>query len=522
MSGKADKNKTRRTGDTKEQALGQIISWLTDEAVELSALDLWEARDFVRFVQEHRIVGRALRRMSKAGLRDPWIDVYQSLTDLQMSILGKAGHGGPVLMELCRLANDDRQDLVVLKGNNLWIRTRDPYDARHSGDFDVIAGDMASLGRKLSSMGAVESKLSSSHEIINVAHRGYDFDLHNYFPMFRVLPGKAIKPEATFRELHIRHAANLAISRLTFDEIVPHCSTYADMGDFSVLLPLPALGAYITAMHLFTDWVRLFPAFMHQRPQVRLHEIFELRDLVRQPGFSSELLIRLAREHDTLRDLGHVVALAHRLTGDRALAELNARIASEEPDLESPFRHFLWFGFGIEAELSLGDTVMRPFAMAEALDLIRTNELTPPDTTSAPASFFCTERTEHAVLHSYGEVLKFELRVAVTPQAAEIEIEFDDHHCGSPSVSISIERDYLKFNLAAADPSRMKRVETYSAMTQFEYSKKAHSHSVKLTLHFAAETPRRARSSIAFGFVENNSTLKRGILVPLVIQRSCG
>jgi len=179
---------------------------------------------------------------------------------------------------------------VVLKGNTASLGISTDH-LRYTGDLDLLVSDDEPISNLLRENGFRQLVDHMPHEyepLVKGEH--FHVDLHAYFPVWTVPAGAPAS--ALEHPVHMGDWVNA--TALTYDAVAASARPHPWAERSNVLMPGLEAAALILALHIAHDAVELVPNA--SRPHVRLAELFELRDLIDDPGFDARTLDRLVAD----------------------------------------------------------------------------------------------------------------------------------------------------------------------------------------------------------------------------------
>ncbi|AOO85104.1 nucleotidyltransferase family protein [Bosea vaviloviae] len=424
-----------------ERGATEFLLWIArsgEEGAHIGWRDLDDARLF-ELAKKHRVVGRALACLQREDAHRRHASLVELLSEEFVRIKTAARLQSEVTESFLSVARQAGGQFVLIKGNTVFDLLGGEFRLRKTSDIDMISSKPDALHSHLLDLGYVHSWKASSHEEINIRYQGTLVDVHKYFPLFRMTRGERAIPAPINSQafgLNLR-TNNLELVALGVDEIIEGSIYIPHIDGHPILRPAPALAAFITAMHLYGDFVRAYPALMRFRPLVRLFELLELDELIGHVDFDPVKFRVYVDSHGVRNEMVQVARIMAQVTGNRRLFELLGAPYYNGNEYEL----FVAFGFSVSREYDVTDLLIRPLGLCGLLSGEAIETLVFEDRSVTPLV-----GGNSAVKPTYWGEKNFPAIISVCRQERMLEftIEYLESQLPSPYISITLGQDYYR------------------------------------------------------------------------------
>ncbi|WP_307599719.1 nucleotidyltransferase family protein [Variovorax boronicumulans] len=341
------------------ETLSEILSWATGRT--LREPDTFRAEPYAvsEYIRQHRLVGTAMRVLEKHSSSDYNHQLKQLLQDEMKVIASGVKERNKVLAYLSSKLG--RDEIVALKGNTAARLCNDVSLDRFSWDIDILAKNPRNIAETMQSLGASVTYLPAAHEEVNLKIGDVDIDLHRYFPIVQ-----SIAP------LHLSEGGawlSLTEVELPFEEILPHSVLWEPVTGTQARQLSPTYAAFISAMHMYVDYIRLYPPITRFRPRVRGFELYELERLISHDNFNAEQFSVLCDRFNANVVMDRLAEIHYLAFGDVESASrigLVSRSVQEDKIIEDHL--YLAYGFKIRVPINAEKAVLRPYSSPDLIN----------------------------------------------------------------------------------------------------------------------------------------------------------
>lgn len=392
----------------------------------------------------HKIVGRALEKLLTSGsdLSGRAICGKIERVFIEQQLRHKSQTNA--LRILIDKLNLSLNPAIAIKGSSLFQLTQDCFRIKYSNDIDLLVADPGSARSDLMLAGFADEWMAAGHEEINILFRNVYFDIHKYFPIYRIAnPDMASKNSQSSAPHH--HYGNLEILRLNYEILSAHAGRRSFAWNTNLVYPSATHAALICAMHLFTDFIRVYSSVMRFRPLVRLYELLDLIELTCLPTFSETEFLSLVKLFKIQVELSIVGKLAYTILGDKTILAMLG--STPEPawkhNYEGPI--FLAFGFQYELTLSAEQIVGEPFGLEQAIKMIGPNQLQLSDRGAT-----LDLNAPGILAHVHGGPLDWSGQLERIKDSIKLTLIYSLHGLSHPYISFTLGTDYYRYFPASA------------------------------------------------------------------------
>lgn len=277
----------------------------------------------LEFCRRHRIVGDLIAAVRRSGGGHRQLPFYEPLLKLHARFVAWEYRQRMALSDLMA-AIPDMPEFIVVKGNVEYLRDGNLNTVRPSVDVDFLSAD-PSRGREL--LAAASSEFPNgnpnlaAHEFWNFASSGCFLDAHIWVPCVTTSTGR----------LGGDYPRHVVIKKVFFADI-RHASHEAPLFEGrNVLVPGPAVHAFLTAVTVFRDYQFSNFPFMDKHPPVKVGDLLALHRALTDERFEADHFRRLTAKFKAEPAISWAVSRLREILGD---AEMNA-VGERLPDYDA-------------------------------------------------------------------------------------------------------------------------------------------------------------------------------------------
>ena len=334
-------------GVAAEQSdLRAILAWAAGAPGDIDATELDQRNEerLLSLIDAHGLGARFAARLDLDGARlGP--GVHDAARELRSAVHQHLMENAAAVAELS-VALGDARGLVVLKGMAAYQLTRRPELMRR-GDVDVLVAGELAVEATLRDLGYRRTRPPFLHELGEFTRGTTEIDLHEFFPVYAYTSGLLetdLRPDrhpGTWRQ-----GSDAAARRVTYYRAMEGAREGRPAETPGVLVPGPELQVVVLCGHAFMNYMNLWSISHRYKPYVRLAELADVRDLVRDSNFDRARFSALVDELDAHDAVSWTAAAGQALLGS---SPFPANVAVEAPALDgSRFPRCVWWRFWAE------------------------------------------------------------------------------------------------------------------------------------------------------------------------------
>lgn len=499
----------------------ELVHWLsrrTDANLRAEHVD-----DYAALALKHRVVGRVIERALSSDDQRDHGRLLEKLQPEFLRIVLQYRNRQAAASSFFASLPAQVTELLVLKGTNLFQINRNPFLLRASDDTDVLLAEPVSAHTLFAIAGVEERKVPVSHEEVNLIYRGFKYDFHKHFPVWR--DNQAAVDVETIGDAGItQHESSLEIRAMPFGALRRGALVGKERAVPRPLYPGPAAGAFVQIVHFYRDLIRLFVGWTYFRSRITVQEIQDIADFVKDEDFDSGAFRALVREYRAESQA--------RLAGSYVQALLNdpglLRVLGEEPLFLDPttpteFAANIWYGFAFKFRVPPLRLLSDPFAAPDAIRLLKPNRVSARS--GAPTKIDLS--TPGIRLHRNGSVAQFELDLRVTG-TVRIGLSFEAGHLEAVATEPANFNAFVSWGTSCfhCDPENADTRRRTTLSESLELRELTHTHEgrhrhtlqlefrpLKMTEHDPVPL------AIGLGLLQENGNLLSGILIAFEISQ---
>lgn len=471
------------------------------ELVELIALD-------------HRIEGRIISKYHASAKGDNFPSLIGDLVFLQINNWKQYKVISNSSEKLLSKISDFDTEFIALKGYNLFDISADPFSIRNMGDRDLIIRDTTHALTLFEKLGVEEYKEPAAHEELNLPFDDIWFDLHRFFPVWR-LTGQAVNIIDVLDSRNIIHNGNVEVSEVYYKEIKEYTKIRNIYGAATLSIPNAAMAAFIQITHFYRDLIRTNSVATRLRPRIRLQELYEIEELVKSYDFNENVFLKLVHKYEIEDQTRLAGSFIYAITGDKTL--LN--ILGVQSIIQSFHEKFtinvdLWHGFTFGVEVTLSELLFTKFTAPTLNLLLRRNDLN--ISTGKEVNLSLNDNT--TIYHSNNDIIDWNFKILIKDMQGYIEASFttDESVTYPLTAYIAIDDLYIQLNFGEEDIRRKHRVSEDINIINAERKKNNNIDNLKLTFSLPKNWKRRQTDSFIFsmGHVDFTGKTQTGLFIP--------
>lgn len=486
-----------------KKGIGNIHEILDErkELFELIALD-------------HRIEGRIISKYHDSCTGDNLPILIENLFFMQMNNWKQYKVISNASEKLLKKISDFDTEFIALKGYNLFDISADPFSIRNMGDRDLIIRDTRHALTLFKKLGVEEYKEPAAHEELNLPFDDIWFDLHRFFPVWR-LTGQAVNISDVLDSRNIIHNGNVEVSEVYYKDIKEYTKIRNIYGDATLSIPNAAMAAFIQITHFYRDVIRTNSVATRLRPRIRLQELYEIQDLTNSYDFNENVFLKLVYKYkieDQTRIAGSFI---YAITGDKTLLNiLGVQSIIQSFDEKFTINVDLWHGFTFGVEVTLSELLFTKFTAPTLNLLLRRNDLN----ISTGEEVNLSLNDNRTIYHSNNEIIDWDFKIFIRDRLGYIDASITTNESVTYPLTayIAIDDLYIQLNFGEEDIRRKHRVSEDINIINAEHSKNNNIDNLKLTFSIPKNWNKRETDSFIFsmGHVDFTGKTQTGLFIP--------
>lgn len=290
-----------------------IVGFICGRQTDPSVLAEMPRDALLEFCRRHRIIGDLIAAVRRSGSGHRQLPFYEPLLKLHSRFVAWEYRQRMALSDMMA-AIPDMPEFIIVKGNVEYLRDGNLNTVRPSVDVDFLSSDPA-RGRELLAAAAPEfpngNPNLAAHEFWNFASSGCFLDAHIWVPCVTTSDGR----------LEDDYPRHVVIKKVFFADI-RHASHEVPLFEGrNVLVPGPAVHAFLTAVTVFRDYQFSNFPFMDKHPPVKVGDLLAVYRALTDARFVADHFRRLAEQFGAQPAVGWAVSRLREILGD---AEMDA------------------------------------------------------------------------------------------------------------------------------------------------------------------------------------------------------
>ncbi len=295
-----------------------IVGFICGRQAEPGVLAEMPQDALLEFCRRHRVIGDLIAAVRRSGPSHRRLPFYESLLKLHSRFIAWEYRQRMALSDLMA-AIPDMPEFIVVKGNVEYLRDGNLNTVRPSVDVDFLSSDPA-RGRELLAEAAPEfpngNPNLAAHEFWNFASSGCFLDAHIWVPCVTTSDGR----------LEDDYPRHVVIKKIFFADI-RHASREVPLFEGrGVLVPEPAVHAFLTAVTLFRDYQFSNFPFMDKHPPVKVGDLLAMYRALIDTRFEAEHFSRLTTQFAAAPAIGWAVSRLREILNDADMEAVAQRL----------------------------------------------------------------------------------------------------------------------------------------------------------------------------------------------------